>query len=60
MTTGDPEADTAEPEKEVGRDDKDALRRELRSVQGRFGRRPVLDDRSADEIIGYDENGLPA
>ena len=20
---------------------------------------PVLDDRSADEIIGYDENGLP-
>lgn len=30
----------------------DALRAELRSL-------PVLDARSADEIIGYDENGLP-
>ncbi|GAA2162250.1 MULTISPECIES: type II toxin-antitoxin system VapB family antitoxin [Glycomyces] len=31
----------------------DALRAEFRSL-------PVLDARSADEIIGYDENGLPA
>lgn len=25
----------------------------------RFDTLPVLDNRSADEIIGYDENGLP-
>ncbi|WP_344482752.1 type II toxin-antitoxin system VapB family antitoxin [Glycomyces endophyticus] len=30
----------------------DALRAELRQL-------PVLDDRPADEILGYDENGLP-
>ncbi|PRY57631.1 type II toxin-antitoxin system VapB family antitoxin [Glycomyces artemisiae] len=30
----------------------DALRAELREL-------PVVDDRTADEILGYDENGLP-
>ncbi|THV24555.1 type II toxin-antitoxin system VapB family antitoxin [Glycomyces paridis] len=30
----------------------DALRDELRHV-------PVVDDRAAEEILGYDENGLP-
>lgn len=24
-----------------------------------YARRPVIDDRSADEIIGYDDDGLP-
>ena len=27
---------------------------------GSFARLPVLDDRPADEILGYDETGLPA
>ena len=32
---------------------------ELTDIALRCARRPVLDPRSADEIIGYDENGLP-
>ena len=31
----------------------------LREISDRFATLPVLDDRSADEIIGYDELGLP-
>ncbi len=31
-----------------------------RVVQAMLRDAPVLDPRSADEIIGYDENGLPA
>jgi antitoxin VapB len=30
------------------------------ALLARFDALPVLDDRSADEIIGYDENGLPS
>ncbi len=33
---------------------------ELEAIARRFDALPVLDDRSADEIIGYDENGLPS
>ena len=29
-------------------------------IQARLAQAPVLDDRTADEIIGYDENGLPS
>jgi hypothetical protein len=36
----------------------------LRATEGseaiRYASRPVLDDRSPDEIIGYDERGLPS
>jgi len=32
---------------------------ELQAIIDEFAALPVLDDRSADEIIGYDENGLP-
>ncbi len=32
---------------------------ELTEIALRCARRPVLDPRPADEIIGYDENGLP-
>lgn len=32
---------------------------ELTDIALRCARRPVLDPRPADEIIGYDENGLP-
>lgn len=46
--------------RKTGRKDTEALRTQLQAIQERFNRRPVLDDRSADEIIGYDEDGLPA
>jgi antitoxin VapB len=32
---------------------------ELEEIAKRYESLPVLDDRSPDEIIGYDENGLP-
>lgn len=32
---------------------------EVMAMTQRFAELPVLDDRSANEIIGYDENGLP-
>jgi antitoxin VapB len=35
-------------------------RRSVDDLVERFRELPVLDARSADEIIGYDENGLPA
>jgi antitoxin VapB len=35
------------------------LRAQLRCIQERVAALPVLDDRTPDEIIGYDENGLP-
>lgn len=52
-------AETAADAQQDGRDDGEALRREIRRIQERVSRLPVLDDRSADEILGYDENGLP-
>lgn len=33
---------------------------ELEAIVRRCDALPVLDNRSADEIIGYDENGLPS
>lgn len=32
----------------------------LTDIVERFARLPVLDPRPADEILGYDEHGLPA
>jgi antitoxin VapB len=32
---------------------------EIRRIQERLARLPVLDPRSPDEILGYDEHGLP-
>ncbi|MEK7239046.1 MAG: type II toxin-antitoxin system VapB family antitoxin [Gemmatimonadota bacterium] len=32
---------------------------EVRRIQERLARIPVLDGRSADEIVGYDDHGLP-
>jgi antitoxin VapB len=34
-------------------------RRAIRTIVEEFAKLPVLDDRSPDEILGYDENGLP-
>jgi antitoxin VapB len=31
----------------------------LEDIVERFGRLPVLDERDPDDIIGYDEHGLP-
>ena len=31
----------------------------IRAIQKRVAKLPVFDARSADDIIGYDENGLP-
>jgi antitoxin VapB len=43
--------------------DDDARRRrlldELRAIRARVARLPELDNRSDEEIIGYDEHGLP-
>jgi len=35
------------------------LTNQLREVLQRVDRLPVLDSRSPEEIVGYDENGLP-
>ena len=32
----------------------------LDTIIARFAALPILDGRTADEIIGYDENGLPS
>ncbi len=35
------------------------LANQLREILQRVDRLPVLDSRTPDEIVGYDENGLP-
>lgn len=37
----------------------DRLIASVRAIQERVARLPVLDDRSEDEILGYDADGLP-
>ncbi len=32
----------------------------MNALSARSAARPVLDDRSAEEILGYDEHGLPS
>ncbi len=34
--------------------------RGLGDIVERFGRLPVLDERAPDDILGYDEHGLPS
>ena len=38
---------------------KGTLADQLREIADRFSKLPVLDPRTPDEIIGYDEDGLP-
>jgi antitoxin VapB len=45
--------------RERGRVDPVALREELAHIRERCSRLPVQDDRPADEIIGYDDKGVP-
>ncbi|MSP49643.1 MAG: hypothetical protein EXQ95_09995 [Alphaproteobacteria bacterium] len=40
------------------RGDKWSRLKAIRAIQERVSRLPVLDDRTDDEILGYDENGL--
>lgn len=47
-------------EREAERHSETTLREEIWRIQERVARLPVLDPRSADEIIGYDEYGLPS
>ncbi len=42
-----------------GRQRRRGLRDEVRRMQARLATLPRLDDRSDDEILGYDERGLP-
>lgn len=39
---------------------KKSLREELEEIADRCSRLPILDPRTPDEILGYDENGLPS
>ncbi len=36
-----------------------SLLNDLNEIAERCAARPTIDDRSADEIIGYDDNGMP-
>jgi antitoxin VapB len=39
---------------------KAALMEDLEAIRRRLNALPVLDGRTPDEIIGYDENGIPS
>lgn len=45
--------------RELGHKGDDTLERELREIQERFKRLPILETGTPEELIGYDENGLP-
>ena len=42
------------------RQNKDALLAEIRAIAAHYKSLPVLDKRTEDEILGYDENGIPS
>ena len=46
-------------ERENGRKRGAELRKDVRNIQKRVARMRIGDKRSADEIVGYDESGLP-
>lgn len=35
-------------------------RRELQRISERYRKLPILEDRAADDILGWDEHGLPS
>ena len=45
--------------RQKGRVQAPRLRDELRAIRERCSKLPVLDSRSPEEILGYDEDGLP-
>ncbi|MBA4159682.1 MAG: type II toxin-antitoxin system VapB family antitoxin [Gemmatimonadetes bacterium] len=40
--------------------DREQIRAEIRRIQARVAALPVRDDRTPEQIIGYDEHGLPS
>jgi antitoxin VapB len=46
--------------RQTGRTGATPLRDELAAIRRRYAALPVVDDRSADEILGYDDRGLPS
>ncbi len=59
-----PQDSKAEPQDRETARHSEALRNQttmekLIEISDRCAQRPVLDPRSADEIIGYDEHGVP-
>lgn len=46
--------------RESGRGRDPTLRDDIRRIQEEVASLPVLDDRTPDELVGYDEYGLPA
>jgi antitoxin VapB len=42
------------------RENKSALLEEIRAIADHCASLPVLDARTDDEILGYDENGIPS
>jgi antitoxin VapB len=44
----------------IRREDKQQLVEDLMAIGRHCASLPVYDDRSADEILGWDENGLPS
>jgi len=47
-------------QRETGRGDREAVQKNIRAIQRHFMEGRAKDAPSADEIIGYDEYGLPA
>lgn len=47
-------------ERVAGRSNAPGLREDVRRIQERVKVLELLDDRSDDEILGYDEHGLPS
>lgn len=46
--------------RQTGRTGATALREELAAIRRRCAALPIVDDRSPDEILGYDDRGLPS
>ncbi len=47
-------------ERERHRSRRDSLAAGIRRIQARIAAMPVRDSRSADDILGYDRDGLPS
>ena len=45
--------------RETGRPDVGTMLAAIRRIQDRVAALPIVDNRTADDVIGYDENGLP-
>jgi antitoxin VapB len=46
-------------QREQSKNDEPEVLEELRAIRRRMARYPVRDDRSPDDILGYDEHGIP-